>query len=124
MLYWLDRAQALRYMCIDNGIDLEEQVVPADFSPSGEWAALKPQLVNELHFVVSFTHYYSLFIHFELKLVSELQFIVLFVHFYSLCIYLCINESNVLWLTLCKIESNYIKSLERDERIISSRLIL
>jgi len=33
------RAQALRYMCLDNDITLEEQVV------SGDWATLKPKCV-------------------------------------------------------------------------------
>jgi len=39
------RAQALRYMCTDNGIALDEHVVAADFSPSGEWAQLKPKCI-------------------------------------------------------------------------------
>jgi len=36
------RAQALRYMCLDNDIALEEQVVSMT---SGEWPALKPKCV-------------------------------------------------------------------------------
>jgi len=39
------RAQALRYMCMDNDIALEEHVVPLDASPIGEWASLKAKCV-------------------------------------------------------------------------------
>jgi len=39
------RAQALRDMCIDNGIPLEEHVVAVDLSPTAEWGTLKAKCV-------------------------------------------------------------------------------
>jgi len=39
------RAQALRYLCLDNGIALDERVVNFDLKPDSEWVALKAKLV-------------------------------------------------------------------------------
>jgi glutathione S-transferase len=39
------RAQALRYMCMDNDIALEEDVVSLDPTPTGQWASMKSKFV-------------------------------------------------------------------------------